>query len=679
MTTAQPAISGTGGAPLAQRLRAATPALLFGLRLWASVCLSLYVAFALELSEPSWAATTAALVCQPVLGASLRKSMFRMIGTVIGAVAIVVLAAFVRQDRAGFLIGLAIWCAASAFVATLLRNFAAYAAALAGYTAAIIAIDVLGPVGSTNGVVFIFAVDRSIEICIGIICAGIVLALTDLGQSRRKLATEFAALSAGIMDGFADCFAAVGVNLQQYRARRREFLRRVIALDPIIDSAIGEASDLRYRSAALQRAVTGLMVTLSNWRKAAFEIERNRTEAMRDEARSVYDRLPRERPASDGSDPAERALEIRDACYATARSLTRFDAKTPSERLLADAGAVGMRGMARALHGLAGVIDPREIGGVKGWARLHVADWLPAFVNAARVLVAVGAISMFWIVSAWPNGVTAITFCAVIVILLSLQGDVAYSASMTFLQGTAISAIAAALVLFGLLPKATTFPSLCLVLGVVLVPFGVLIALPWRYSFLFTAATFNFVPMLNITNGMDFDASQFWNGASAILVGIAVGAIAMLIIPPLSPTIRARRLLALTLADLRRLARQAEPGRQRDWESRGVARLLAMPDQAQPVERAELAAAVAVGKEIVRLRHVAPRFVPATVVDGALSAFAQGRSGEAIERLAELDRRLAALPHATSAGRILLSLRASILAISGQLSQYAFYFDQPIR
>jgi uncharacterized membrane protein YccC len=678
MTAAQPAISGSG-VSLTEWLRAATPALLFGLRLWASVCLSLYVAFALELSEPSWAATTAALVCQPVLGASLRKSMFRLIGTVVGAIAIVVLAAFVRQDRAAFLIGLAIWCAASAFVATLLRNFAAYAAALAGYTAAIIAIDTLGPVGSTSGLAFMFALNRTIEICVGIVCAGVVLALTDLGHSRRKLATEFAALSTAIMDGFADCFAAAGANLQQFQARRRELLRRVIALDPIVDSAIGEASDLRYRSAVLQRAVTGLMVALSNWRKAAFEIERNRARATQTEARAVYDRLPRERAAPDGSDPAERAVKLRDACYATARSLTRFDAETPSERLLADAGAVGMRGMARALNGLAGVIDPRDISRVKGWARLRVADWMPAFVNAVRVLVAVGAISLFWIASAWPNGVTAITFCAVIVILLPLQGDVAYSASLTFFQGTAVCAVAAALVLFGVLPKATTFPTLCLGLGLVLVPFGILIALPSRYSLLFTAATFNFVPMLNITNGMNFDASQFWNGASAILVGIAVGAIAMLLIPPLSQTIRARRLLALTLADLRRLARRAEPGRQRDWESRGVARLLAMPAEAEPVERAALAAAVAIGKEIVRLRHVAPRFVPATIVDGALLAFAQGRSGEAVERLEELDRLLAALPRAKSGGRILLSLRASILVISGQLSQYALYFDGPIR
>ena len=82
---AVPRSAGSGGVSLAERLRDATPAFLFGLRLWASVCVAFYVAFALELSEPSWAATTAALVCQPVLGASLRKSMFRMIGTVVGA------------------------------------------------------------------------------------------------------------------------------------------------------------------------------------------------------------------------------------------------------------------------------------------------------------------------------------------------------------------------------------------------------------------------------------------------------------------------------------------------------------------------------------------------------------------------------------------------------------------
>ena len=61
-----------------------------------------YVAFLLELDDASWAGTTAAIVCQPRLGASLRKGWFRMIGTPLGAVAIVVLTACFPQYRCLF-------------------------------------------------------------------------------------------------------------------------------------------------------------------------------------------------------------------------------------------------------------------------------------------------------------------------------------------------------------------------------------------------------------------------------------------------------------------------------------------------------------------------------------------------------------------------------------------------
>src|SRR6516162_8182171 len=87
----------------------AGPPLLFGVRLWPSVCLALYIAFWLQLDNAVWAPTTAALVCQPQLGASLRKAWFLMIGTLVGAVATVVMTACFPQNRAAFLILLALW------------------------------------------------------------------------------------------------------------------------------------------------------------------------------------------------------------------------------------------------------------------------------------------------------------------------------------------------------------------------------------------------------------------------------------------------------------------------------------------------------------------------------------------------------------------------------------------
>ena len=88
---------------LVDALTAARAPLLFSVRLWASVCLALFIAFWLELDNPFWAGTSAAIVCYPQLGASLRKGWFRMIGTVIGATMIVVLTAWFPQDRIAFL------------------------------------------------------------------------------------------------------------------------------------------------------------------------------------------------------------------------------------------------------------------------------------------------------------------------------------------------------------------------------------------------------------------------------------------------------------------------------------------------------------------------------------------------------------------------------------------------
>src|SRR3954447_2123116 len=180
----------------------AAPSLLFALRLWAAVCLALFVAFWLELDNPFWAGTSAAIVCQLQLGASLRKGWFRMIGTVVGATMIVVLTACFPQDRIAFLVLLALWCGLCAFAATAFRNFSSYSAALAGYTAAIIAANNLGATGGASSDVFLLAVTRASEICIGIACAGIVLAGTDLGGARRRLAELFANLTAEIMGRF---------------------------------------------------------------------------------------------------------------------------------------------------------------------------------------------------------------------------------------------------------------------------------------------------------------------------------------------------------------------------------------------------------------------------------------------------------------------------------------------
>src|SRR5271167_452677 len=432
---------------LMDALKTAGPPLLFGLRLWASVCLALYVAFWLELDNAYWAGTTAAIVCQPHLGASLRKGWFRMIGTLVGAVAVVVLTAFFPQDRGAFLVGLALWGAGCALVATLLHNFAAYSAALAGYTVAIIASDQLGATGGPNGQAFMLAVFRASEICIGIVCAGVVLAGTDLGGARRRLATVFGAISSEISGRFTNTLALAGPDLPDTQPIRRELVRRVIALDPVIDEALGESSQLRYHSPVLQTAVDGLLAALAGWRTVASHLVRLSDDQTRQEADAVLQAVPQElQSAPVQGEPArwiDDPVGLRRICEAAVRRLIALPAATPSLRLLSDQTVEVLAGISHALNGLALLVaDPaRPVARDRGIRRLRIPDWLPPLVNAGRAFVVIVAAELFWIVTEWPNGAGAITWAAIGVILFAPRADQAYAATMSFMVGTSLSAI----------------------------------------------------------------------------------------------------------------------------------------------------------------------------------------------------------------------------------------------
>jgi uncharacterized membrane protein YccC len=220
------------------------------------------------------------------------------------------------------------------------------------------------------------------------------------------------------------------------------------------------------------------------------------------------------------------------------------------------------------------------------------------------------------------------------------------------------------------LPRLATFGGFSIVMGVYLVPTGALLTQSWQTA-MFAAMVGNFVPLLAPANQMSYDTVQFYNAALAIVVGSGVGALSFRLLPPLSPALRMRRLLALTLRDLRRLATGPIPSTPDDWEGRMYGRLSALPDEAEPLQRARLLAALSVGTEFIRLRRIAPRLGVGSDLDAALVALAQGNSTIATARLARLDHRLASHPGTS----IALRARARILAISETLTQHASYFD----
>ena len=93
-----------------------------------------------------------------------------------------------------------------------------------------------------------------------------MLAGTDFGNAQRRLAALFAALAAEITGRFTGSLALAGPELPETQPMRQELLRRVIALDPVIDEAIGESAQIRNNSPVLQTAVNGLFAAIAGWR-----------------------------------------------------------------------------------------------------------------------------------------------------------------------------------------------------------------------------------------------------------------------------------------------------------------------------------------------------------------------------------------------------------------------------
>jgi uncharacterized membrane protein YccC len=661
---------------VAGALRSVVPALLFGLRVWAAVSLALYVAFWLELDNAYWAGTSAAIVCQPSLGASLRKASFRMIGTVVGAVAIVVLTACFPQSRIGFLMGLAAWGAACGFVATILRNFASYGAALAGFTAVVIASDLLGATGGANGEAFTLALTRVSEICIGIVCAGIVVAGTDFGRARDQLAVQFARLSAEVTAGLSDTLA--GPVGEEMRSVRRDLIRRVIALEPIIDEAIGETSDLRYRLRALQAAVEGLFVALSGWRVVANHLELLPNDQRKREANAVLRNLPWELRSTprrgDATLWTADPLHLRRVCAAAVRALVALPADTPSLRLLADGTAEALIGISRALNGVLLLTASDQGVPQARVARVRVPDLLPALVNATRVLVVIGVVELFWIATAWPSGALAVTWSAIFVITFSPAADQAYTSAKWRLLGIILAAVLAAIVKFAMLPGSENFVSLAIAIGLVLIPAGALSTLSWEAA-MFGAIASWFIPLVAPENQIIYDTQQFYNSALAIVAGAGAATLAFRLLPSLSPALRARRLLALTLRDLRGLPTAPILPTRGRWESKVYGRLSVLPEQAEPLQRAQLLAALSVGTEIIRLRRIARRIRLGVDIDVALEGVALGQSALATERLARIYDGLDVVPAAGARAPITLRVQGSIRAICEALVRHAPYFD----
>lgn len=648
--------------------------LVHGLRLSASVCLALYVAFRLELPTPSWSGTTAALVCLPTLGSSLRKGWYRLIGTVVGASAAVILTAILIDDRIGFLIALAAWGGVCAVLSTLLRNFAAYGAALAGYTMAVIANDAFGLLGGPSDQVFLIAVERASEISIGIVCAGLVLGVTDFGGGRRRLSALLVNLCAEIAQGLVSTLKNAGVAEHDTRLQRLELTRRVIALEPVIDEVIGESAGGSTESSLLHQAAEALTRALSSWHMVAAHCRRQQLEPQLAYQSAVALEAGNTGLCAAAAVARKHAKAARESMRRATRALISKSAGTPSQQLLLDQTARPLQALSRVLAAsevLGG--DALEASHKLRSSVLYVTDWLPPLVNAARAFVTIGAVEALWVITGCPNGGVALISAALTAIAFAPLADRAYPAAKSFFLGCLLCAAFVAIIKFAVLPRVESFGGFCAVLACYLTPAGALSARKVQSPML-NAIVWIFIPLLTPTNQMQYDATQFYNFAILFIVGAGIAALALVLWPNPTPAFITRRLLALTLRDLRSLARAGVCRCTEEWEQRVYTRLAVLPDGARRLDRACMIATLTAGVELIELERLVARLGIGTCAS-IRAAIAARRSTLACQELVRLDERLARAQAEEPAPRLVLRARAAVLALGETLSEFGAYFD----
>ena len=504
--------------------------LLFALRNMIAGGVALYLAFCFDLQQPQWALTTVFIVGQSTSGMVLAKGAYRLVGTFVGAMVSIAMIGVFGQAPLLFLLCMALWLAFCTTGASLLRNHASYGFVLAGYTTAIIALPATAaPLG-----VFDEAVARCQEISLGILCASIASTILWPRRVEQVLAVQArAAWQAGVRAAASELLG------NDQRKGLLEALSRLVAVDSQRDHAWFEGPKGRRRSQALRVLSRDLLSLLRTARGVA------RQRMMLDETAAVVPLIE------------EVAAVLQQERLHDLPDLSRRLGLALQAPHLGQEVHFCLMQLARVLRlielgglTLVAVEQGRVPPGAPGAMSWH-RDIEQGVLGGLRSALAFLAVAAFWIFTAWPSGLGAVSICGVVLSLFAARENPSAS-SLNFLKGIALSIPVAGFVCFVLLPGFDGFPLLCLALGVPLFFASLCMS---RLKLAATASAFCifFVNNVGPSNVMTYDFAAFLNKAIATLVGVGIAVVVFRLIQLNPGEHHYRRMFKASLFDLAQL------------------------------------------------------------------------------------------------------------------------------
>ena len=586
---------------------------IFALRTTSAGLIALLAAYALELDHPQWAMMTVFIVAQPVAGMVLAKGFYRLLGTLAGALAAIVLTVLLGTNPWIFITVLALWIGLCTYVSSLLRNPEAYGAALAGYTATIIALPAFGH----PHLVVELATARCAEIVIGIVCAGVTsrLLLPQLAQDaiRSRLQRSILDLATYARDAFG------GEEEAKLDMLHRKLIADTQALAEMRTYARLEAPSLATRAHPVRRTIGYLLSALSAARMLhAYTAPQNLAlMPVRQELKTVVGDLATTPGALDDIDLwiARFDTASKTASKASADHADSLD--TLTRLTIAAEFADAMKEVLRGLNALDHPATGRTREKRQPSLLIH-RDHHAAWRNALRAAIATMLVAAFWLTTKWSEAVGIVIIVAVVASLFAARPS-PVQVAWGFFKGTLLALPFAYLVGQIVLPTLPGFGWFIVFIVPILVPAALAMANP-RLVGVATAFAINFLAFLNPQQVMTYAPLEFFAGSASILIGILLAIGVFLVVFPANAWKTADRTAQAMRQDLVRLCLHERIPRRSAFESLAYDRINQLMPHMRALGRKGDAflgggiAAVTVGLEILRLRTaLLTRTMPQTV------------------------------------------------------------------
>nr|WP_302444254.1 FUSC family protein [Hafnia alvei] len=544
----------------------------YALRNAIAMCLALWVAFLLDLDEPYWAFTSAAVVSFPTVGGVISKSIGRIAGSLLGAAASILIAGQCLNDPWLFTFYIAAWIAVCTYVSNHYQNNVAYAFALAGYTAAIIAFSTAESTDSMQ--IFDIAQARVCEVITGLLCGAFMMMLLPSTSDGTNLLTSLRRMHQRLLEHAAMLWHPE--TTPEMRASHEGLIGQILTMNILRIQAFWSNHRLRsrnnvlnfllHRQLRLTSVISSIRRMLVNWP--------DRPEVLQDVLRDIIKEL---------QDPETNK-------YRLAKILSRIYPQDPSDYRLRTFYLrlryfcwLYLQG-SRWIRHVENSTPEDSFSPPKVHSIARHTDSMESAYNALRTFVVIIIGCAFWMSTQWDEGAGALTITAITCVLYSTSASPMTSLTTLF-KAMVLLSIGCYLAKFGLMIQIDDFWVFCAFLLPVLLTMQLLklqnpkTAALWGQLIVFMGS------FLLVTNPPEYNYSSFVNDNIAKICGVLLAAVAFQILRPSSDKRKSRRIIrALRLDFMDQISRHPQQD-ESQFESRIYHRISQLNQSKDEVSR----------------------------------------------------------------------------------------------